>query len=116
AARLSPLPRDKSVLVASVRASNTRNERLSGLSNRTTSAPCTKRLAPPPIPPAFKVTSLNCPSQAKEKLNRRDSAALADVRANPKKSADQQKTLRRRFLMSPSLCGVTSTRSHVTSP
>src|SRR5262245_48829039 len=99
---LTPLPRSKSVLFGSVRASNTINERLSGLSNMAISAPCTRRVWETPNPPALKVTSLNCPSQAKEKLNRRDSAALADVRANPKKSADQQRTLRRRFLMSPS--------------
>src|SRR5262245_41863637 len=101
-ARLSPLLRDKSVLFGSVRASNTINERLSGLSNMAISAPCRKRVVETPNPPAFKVTSLNCPSQMKAKLTRRDSDALADVRANPKRSADQQRTLRRRFLISPS--------------
>src|SRR5262249_35148793 len=102
-----------SVLFGSVRASNTINERAWGLSIMETSALCTKRAEATPNPPAFKVTSLADPSQEMAKENRRDSDALADVRPNPKQSADQQRTLRGRFLMFPSCVGVTSKANHM---
>src|SRR5262249_4424494 len=102
-----------SVLFTSVRASNTINVRAAGLSNMEISALCMKRLAAAPNPPAFKVTSLAVPSQLIAKVNRRDSDALADVRASPMKSAEPQRTLRRRFLMFPSCVGVASKLTHL---